>query len=213
MAAAPQLGLPVASPIPDACFSVLPVAPAFHCVTAANFAWPPQQMNTFVPMGGCSAMGSAAAAYPPREGTVTCAQASVLLPRDSAPIACAPAGGAILCPPLSAKSDSTSARKTAWHGMEDATIRAIVTKYGTRWDLIAALLPNRSEDAVRNRWHRTQRQAQSNGQPMATALPPGWEPPPPAGPRGPMHSNERWTAEEDQTILEAVRRHGCKWRK
>ena len=45
-------------------------------------------------------------------------------------------------------------RKVRWAQTEDLTIMAAVRRLGTRWPEIAALLPGRSDDAVRNRWAR-----------------------------------------------------------
>jgi hypothetical protein len=43
-----------------------------------------------------------------------------------------------------------------WSAEEDALIRSGVEKLGCRWRVIAAQLPGRSDDAVRNRWSRLQ---------------------------------------------------------
>uniref|UniRef100_A0A7S2ITY3 Uncharacterized protein n=1 Tax=Haptolina brevifila TaxID=156173 RepID=A0A7S2ITY3_9EUKA len=43
-----------------------------------------------------------------------------------------------------------------WSAREDALIRSGVEQMGCRWRVIAAQLPGRSDDAVRNRWSRLQ---------------------------------------------------------
>lgn len=43
-----------------------------------------------------------------------------------------------------------------WSAKEDALIRSGVEQMGCRWRVIAAQLPGRSDDAVRNRWSRLQ---------------------------------------------------------
>jgi hypothetical protein len=48
--------------------------------------------------------------------------------------------------------------KIAWTRAEDAAIEEGVQKFGCKWARIAVLLPEgRTDDAVRNRWHRLQR--------------------------------------------------------
>ena len=47
-------------------------------------------------------------------------------------------------------------RKAEWLPREDVVILATFSKLGTQWHRIAALLPGRISDGVRNRWHRLQ---------------------------------------------------------
>ena len=116
-------------------------------------------------------------------------------------------------------------RKVRWAQTEDLTIMAAVRRLGTRWPEIAALLPGRTGDAVRNRWHRLQMAqvladtdegravtdlmlpqiseedvvaAQQAAAQQAAAIEEKGRAP--------------WSAEEDATLLEGVRRHGCRWR-
>mmetsp|Transcript_32418 Transcript_32418/g.96675 ORF Transcript_32418/g.96675 Transcript_32418/m.96675 type:complete len:434 (+) Transcript_32418:166-1467(+) len=46
--------------------------------------------------------------------------------------------------------------RTGWSTREDAIIAASVAELGHRWFLIAQRLPNRTDHAIRNRWHRLQ---------------------------------------------------------
>ena len=95
-------------------------------------------------------------------------------------------------------------RKTPWQPFEDATIRSMVARVGSRWSLIASLLPGRSEDAVRNRYHRLQRREPGEQMPVPdnkSARPVRFT------------GHERWSAEEDRLILEGVAEYGMSWRK
>ena len=53
--------------------------------------------------------------------------------------------------------ESKRRRRVSWTATEDLAILATVRRLGTQWDRIAAQLPGRTPDAVRNRWHRLQR--------------------------------------------------------
>jgi len=50
-----------------------------------------------------------------------------------------------------------------WSAEEDALIRSGVEQLGCRWRVIAAQLPGRSDDAVRNRWSRLQESLRGGG--------------------------------------------------
>jgi len=54
-----------------------------------------------------------------------------------------------------------------WSADEDALIRNGVERLGCRWRLIAAQLPGRSDDAVRNRWSRLQDSIRGPGVPSS----------------------------------------------
>jgi len=105
--------------------------------------------------------------------------------------------------------------KAIWSQPEDLFILGATRRFGTQWHAIAEHLPGRSPDAVRNRWHRLQKVylselgdseaqwlvAASDAAVKALALPEQAD-------RG----RAPWTAEEDQRIIDGVKRHGCKWR-
>ena len=124
--------------------------------------------------------------------------------------------------------DEARRHKLRWTAAEDMAIMAAVQRLGTRWPEIAAHLPGRSDDSVRNRWHRLKR-AKANADTnegravtdlMAAAimtdllLPQISEKDAAASRSSPSseHSRASWSAEEDATLFEGVRRHGCKWR-
>lgn len=107
------------------------------------------------------------------------------------------------------------ARKAPWCEAEDLFILGAARRFGTQWPAIAAHLPGRSPDAVRNRWHRLQKVyladlENSEAQRLVVASEAAVRaiviPEPADRGRAP------WTAEEDRIILEGVQRHGCKWR-
>ena len=100
----------------------------------------------------------------------------------------APSPGA--CPAPSARS------RSYWSEAEDKTIIDCVNSMGQRWRVIAAKLPGRSDDAVRNRWLR-----------LGSS-----EPPPPRVRRPPSERQRHvWSEEEDRIIADAVARMGNKW--
>jgi len=91
--------------------------------------------------------------------------------------------------------------KIAWSRDEDEIISESVERHGQKWSRIASLLPSpRTDDSVRNRWHRLQRKvvaATGSGSGEST----------PDDKRGDM-----WTEEEDRYIDHAVRVEHLKWR-
>ncbi|EOD07024.1 hypothetical protein EMIHUDRAFT_58434, partial [Emiliania huxleyi CCMP1516] len=80
-----------------------------------------------------------------------------------------------------------------WSPHEDELIRRGVEQLGCRWRVIAAQLPGRSDDAVRNRWSRLQDTAKSR--------------------TGGRDGGERssWTRAEDDVIVQGVSELGHKW--
>lgn len=102
-------------------------------------------------------------------------------------------------------SNSTSAdgNRKEWSAWEDETIRNGVLQLGSRWRVIAAELPGRSDDAVRNRWARLQ---------QTITAPNGVKPP--SAPRVRREGGEQrqsWTAEEDEIISSSVLEFGHRW--
>ena len=106
--------------------------------------------------------------------------------------------------PLGAAGCPASARKDGnrkeWAGWEDEAIRSGVMKLGTRWRAIAAELPGRSDDAVRNRWARLQ-QSTCGSKPT----------PPPRMKREGVEQRQSWTDEEDTIISSSVLEFGHRW--
>ena len=119
------------------------------------------------------------------------------------------------------------AERREWTAHEDELIRKGVAIHGIRWRRVAAMLPGRSDDAVRNRWSRlretTQRVAESGEPTPADAVPRGK----PAraesdrsadGSASGSASKERgeggrvsWTRAEDAIIIGSVQEIGHKW--
>eukprot|EP00966_Prymnesium_polylepis_P278905 6443261-Prymnesium_polylepis.2 len=54
------------------------------------------------------------------------------------------------------RSQVAALPRKEWNEAEDALIKDGVERLGCRWRVIAAMLPGRSDDAVRNRWSRLQ---------------------------------------------------------
>ena len=86
-------------------------------------------------------------------------------------------------------------RKWNWTEEENRIILANVQRHGTQWDLVAAQLPGRTADAVRNHCHRLQRSSlYSDGSSEDRKTSSG-------------HGRTVWTAEDDR-ISHAVGRPG-----
>ena len=92
-----------------------------------------------------------------------------------------------------------AARRKDWSADEDETILLGVRELGPRWRTIAARLPLRSDDAVRNRWLRLRGKVEPNNAPRASRA---------------MRDEQRrvgWSTNEDAIILQAVADVGNKW--
>ena len=110
-------------------------------------------------------------------------------------------------------------KKLAWGQAEDKLISAAVAHFGTQWNRIAALLPNRSEDAVRNRWHRLQKACTESrliadrnlleGRALLLSRFSGGGSIPEAED---CAKRSAWTKEEDELVMEGVAKYGLKWR-
>lgn len=137
------------------------------------------------------------------------------------------------------KQSRNGAERKEWTSAEDDIIRSSVEAFGCRWRKIAAMLPGRSDDAVRNRWNRLKEmQISASGEGASLAeLPPlnavpsggGQASGPPSGTGSSSSQSERrstatpsrearekperisWTKGEDETILSSVRELGHKW--
>lgn len=81
---------------------------------------------------------------------------------------------------------------------EDEAIRQGVEQLGMRWRAIAALLPGRSDDAVRNRWARLQN---VGCKPLSV----------PRVKREGAEQRQSWTREEDSVITCSVAEFGHRW--
>ena len=112
------------------------------------------------------------------------------------------------------------AERKEWSTAEDDTIRNGVALHGCKWRKIAAMLPGRSDDAVRNRWNRLKNEdaAAAAAEGGEVSAPP---PPKPAAPRKPKAEKEEgggakpervsWSRAEDATIVHSVAELGHKW--
>ena len=105
-------------------------------------------------------------------------------------------------------------RRVRWQVVEDQKIVEAVRLLGKRWPEIAALLPGRTGDGVRNRWHRLQ--ARGEGEPEEgappTALTEADLTAVLAGDGEPSGGRKMWSAEEDAIIQAGVAKYGCQWR-
>jgi len=113
-----------------------------------------------------------------------------------------------------------------WSRQEDDAIRALVSKLGQRWRVIAPHLAGRSDDSVRNRWKRISEEGDENSGSVATSdaglthdLPRGPIKPPTkqstassSASAGTGESGRAsWSRTEDQVIVRAVQELGPRW--
>jgi len=127
------------------------------------------------------------------------------------------------------------AERKEWTTSDDILIRESVHTHGFKWRVIAALLPGRSDDAVRNRWNRLNEAEQPK--PLAVEADASSAElsesclhvlSGKAAPRRPFHwrtnsgggsvdaewtKPERvsWSRQEDETIVHMVSEYGHKW--
>ena len=57
------------------------------------------------------------------------------------------------------KQSAASGSRSSWSRSEDQAIVNAVREFGPRWCSVATCLPQRTEQAVRNRWNRLQQRA------------------------------------------------------
>lgn len=89
-----------------------------------------------------------------------------------------------------------SGARRVWTKEEDEIIRTHASTPKPQWRVIASLLNERSDDAVRNRWNRlTQHQSQKNAYRSVTK------------------GRHAWSTAEDETIWRFVRAQGKQWNK
>ena len=93
------------------------------------------------------------------------------------------------------------ANRKDWAAWEDEAIRTGVHTIGTRWRQIAADLPGRSDDAVRNRWARLQHSLSGAKLPALPRV---------KRVEG-VEQRQSWTEEEDEIISSSVRDFGHRW--
>jgi len=138
-------------------------------------------------------------------------------------------------------SDKNGARNTLgrkeWTADEDQIIMSEVERVGQKWRVIAAKLPGRSDDAVRNRWKRLSAEAAGQANAVADALGilapvplpledgagaaddastdgssvDGGAAPKPKPPPKPKAERLAWSKAEDAEIVRCVQTYGLKW--
>uniref|UniRef100_A0A7S0LT39 Uncharacterized protein n=1 Tax=Coccolithus braarudii TaxID=221442 RepID=A0A7S0LT39_9EUKA len=116
----------------------------------------------------------------------------------------------------SAPVPSAQHNRKEWAVFEDDVIREGVRELGMRWRAIAAKLPGRSDDAVRNRWARLQGGGSAGGllNPMGCAKAGIVKPAGGVGPRPKREAGQTrqsWTSHEDMIILSSVAEYGRRW--
>ena len=94
----------------------------------------------------------------------------------------------------------TTISRLVWSPAEDALMLRTVEQLGPKWIQIAALLPNRSDGAVRNRWHRLSEAKRTTGAAVATAA---------AAPAAPAAPAEWSSALEAPTAIDRSSVYEC----
>eukprot|EP00316_Scyphosphaera_apsteinii_P009644 CAMPEP_0119314998 /NCGR_PEP_ID=MMETSP1333-20130426/34148_1 /TAXON_ID=418940 /ORGANISM="Scyphosphaera apsteinii, Strain RCC1455" /LENGTH=242 /DNA_ID=CAMNT_0007320213 /DNA_START=49 /DNA_END=777 /DNA_ORIENTATION=- len=117
---------------------------------------------------------------------------------------CSSLHGAVEDQPAARPVRGACSRKE-WAAWEDDAIRVAVHELGMRWRAIAARLPGRSDDAVRNRWARL-RSSSCSGPAAGTK-----QPMPRRQRREGVEQRQYWTAEEDDIIMSSVHDWGHRW--
>lgn len=69
--------------------------------------------------------------------------------------------------PADEEGDST---RVSWSQHEDQVIVRAVQELGPRWCAVAARLPSRTDQAVRNRWNRLQQRARVQARTMLNSM-------------------------------------------
>lgn len=82
-----------------------------------------------------------------------------------------------------------SLKKGAWSAEEDARLALAVAGYGISWIEIAGTIAGRTNEQCRDRWSELE-----------------------TGPLPEIAGRPRWTAEEDDALIEAVTSLGNKWK-
>jgi len=112
------------------------------------------------------------------------------------------------------------ASRSAWSVEEDALVVRSVREHGCRWRQIAALLPGRSDDAIRNRWKRVRYLPEHNG--GVDVRPAEHETKHASSPAAAADDAEEdkmlpervsWSAAEDTMIISSTRELGHRWQR
>ena len=109
--------------------------------------------------------------------------------------------------------------KQGWTREEDQHILHHVQVSGQKWSVIAAMLPGRTDDAVRNRYLRLQKKRMRGRYNRTEGSAPGNGGAPVAlttadlADCASVKKGDMWAAEEDQRIMEGVMRFGQKWQR
>ena len=178
------------APVPNARGDAPPRPQTSRNSSAAHSANAPMQTTSpsasspgFGVAGSMAFAHTAGSALPPSPGAHLASQ-----PQPPPGTSDDQSGGVGPVPVVRRKARSEGPGKQGWKQDEDQTIVRMVEVSGQKWSSIAAVLPGRTDDAVRNRYLRLQRK-QEQGE----------------------KKGDMWTAEEDRRIREAVLYHGRKW--